>query len=172
MRKLPKSGRDTPQAPCRKQERVFFRDPWPINCKEEGLRTNVSGFGGALRGAFRILIWIVYDFRGPKRGLWPIQGVQGSTGESKKAFGTDAMGAGMHQICTECAPRMHQRDINQVRFMKKLVKYTSWYHRHWVTSLIRILQYVVGVEKQNCWKYIGFNSISWRDSRRPNMKRE
>ena len=56
MRKLPKSGRDTPQAPCRKQERVFFRDPWPKNCKEEGMGTNVSGFGGALREAFGILI--------------------------------------------------------------------------------------------------------------------
>ena len=34
--------------------------------------------------------------------------MQGGTGEFKKASGTDAMGAGMHQICTEDAPKGHQ----------------------------------------------------------------
>ena len=32
----------------------------------------------------------------------------GGTGEFKKGFGFDAMGAGMHQICTEDAPKGHQ----------------------------------------------------------------
>ena len=49
--KEPKIGKDTPQAPCRKQERAFLRGLDSKNGDEEGLKSIVGGSWGALLGS-------------------------------------------------------------------------------------------------------------------------
>ena len=46
--KVAKIGKDTPQAPCTKQERAFLRGLRSKNADEESLKSTVGGSWGAL----------------------------------------------------------------------------------------------------------------------------